>query len=128
MSPMTVDDASAPVGAQTGQAHIIVVGNEKGGAGKSTVAMHLTVALLRMRMKVGILDLDGRPVSIRLNRIAAGDSAPVWVFAAQTVDNIPSLYLQHGPTAFERFLPDWLEGTAQAPDLEVFSENRFDLS
>ena len=64
MSPMTVDQASAPVGAQTGQAHIIVVGNEKGGAGKSTVAMHLTVALLRMGMKVGILDLDVRQRSL----------------------------------------------------------------
>ncbi len=64
MSPMTVDQASAPVSAQTGQAHIIVVGNEKGGAGKSTVAMHLTVALLRMGMKVGILDLDVRQRSL----------------------------------------------------------------
>jgi chromosome partitioning protein len=40
--------------------HVIVVGNEKGGAGKSTVAMHLSVALLRMRRTVGILDLDVR--------------------------------------------------------------------
>ncbi len=48
---------------ETGQArlaHTIVVGNEKGGAGKSTVAMHLSVALMRMGMKVGVLDLDVR--------------------------------------------------------------------
>ena len=32
--------------------HTIVVGNEKGGAGKSTVAMHLSIALLRMGMTV----------------------------------------------------------------------------
>jgi chromosome partitioning protein len=45
-------------------AHIIVVGNEKGGAGKSTVAMHLCIALLRMGMKVGALDLDVRQRSL----------------------------------------------------------------
>jgi chromosome partitioning protein len=45
---------------ETRLAHVIVVGNEKGGAGKSTVAMHLCVALLRMGMKVGMVDLDVR--------------------------------------------------------------------
>lgn len=30
--------------------------------------------------------------------------------------------------AHARLLPDWLEGTQSAPDLEVFSENRFALS
>ena len=29
-------------------ARVIVVGNEKGGAGKSTVSMHLCVSLMRM--------------------------------------------------------------------------------
>ena len=41
-------------------AHVIVVGNEKGGAGKSTVAMHLVVALMRMGRVVGAIDLDVR--------------------------------------------------------------------
>ncbi|MEN9012649.1 MAG: division plane positioning ATPase MipZ, partial [Yoonia sp.] len=41
-------------------AHIIVVGNEKGGAGKSTVSMHVATALVRMGHKVGCLDLDLR--------------------------------------------------------------------
>jgi chromosome partitioning protein len=45
-------------------AHTIVVGNEKGGAGKSTVAMHLSIALLRMGMKVGVMDLDVRQRSL----------------------------------------------------------------
>lgn len=39
---------------------VIVVGNEKGGAGKSTVSMHLAVALMRMEQRVGIVDLDVR--------------------------------------------------------------------
>ncbi|MDO6726838.1 MAG: division plane positioning ATPase MipZ [Cognatishimia sp.] len=41
-------------------AHIIVVGNEKGGAGKSTVSMHVATALARMGFRVGGLDLDLR--------------------------------------------------------------------
>lgn len=41
-------------------AHIIVVGNEKGGAGKSTVTMHIATALARMGHRVAALDLDLR--------------------------------------------------------------------
>lgn len=41
-------------------AHIIVVGNEKGGAGKSTVSMHVATALARMGHKTAVLDLDLR--------------------------------------------------------------------
>ncbi len=39
-------------------AHIIVVGNQKGGSGKSTTAMHLIVALLHAGYRVGSIDLD----------------------------------------------------------------------
>lgn len=41
-------------------AHIIVLGNEKGGSGKSTTAMHIATALVRMGHTVGALDLDLR--------------------------------------------------------------------
>ena len=41
-------------------AHIIVVGNEKGGAGKSTVSMHVATALARMGHRIATLDLDLR--------------------------------------------------------------------
>ncbi len=41
-------------------AHIIVVGNEKGGSGKSTTCMHVATALARMGHRVGALDLDIR--------------------------------------------------------------------
>jgi chromosome partitioning protein len=41
-------------------AHIIVVGNEKGGSGKSTTCMHVATALSRMGHRVGALDLDLR--------------------------------------------------------------------
>ncbi|NBQ50967.1 MAG: ATPase, partial [Marivivens sp.] len=45
-------------------AHIIVVGNEKGGAGKSTVSMHVATALARMGHRIGVLDLDMRQKSL----------------------------------------------------------------
>jgi chromosome partitioning protein len=46
-----------------GLAHIIVVGNEKGGSGKSTTCMHVATALVREGRTVGALDLDLRQKS-----------------------------------------------------------------
>lgn len=40
------------------QAHIVVIGNQKGGSGKSTTAMHLIVSLLNRGYSVGSVDLD----------------------------------------------------------------------
>ena len=39
---------------------MITVANEKGGSGKSTVAIHLAVALLRAGQRVATIDLDAR--------------------------------------------------------------------
>ncbi len=44
--------------------YIIVVGNEKGGSGKSTTAMHLIVALIKYDFKLGSIDLDTRQSSL----------------------------------------------------------------
>lgn len=43
-----------------GRAHVLVLGNEKGGCGKSTTAMHLAVALLIDGAAVGVIDVDSR--------------------------------------------------------------------
>lgn len=43
---------------------VIVVGNEKGGTGKSTVSMHLIVSFLRMGLAVGSIDVDARQGSL----------------------------------------------------------------
>src|SRR5580658_405868 len=42
------------------RAHIVVFGNEKGGSGKTTAAMHVAVALARAGRRVGAIDLDTR--------------------------------------------------------------------
>jgi chromosome partitioning protein len=44
-------------------AWIIILGNEKGGSGKSTTAMHVATALARMGHKTGAIDLDLRQKS-----------------------------------------------------------------
>lgn len=53
-----------PKAAVVGKPHVIVLGNEKGGSGKSTTAMHITAALMKLGFKVGALDLDGRQRSL----------------------------------------------------------------
>ncbi len=45
-------------------AHLIVLGNEKGGTGKSTLAMHIVVGLLDVGKKVAVIDLDSRQKSV----------------------------------------------------------------
>jgi chromosome partitioning protein len=70
----TSDVQAAPAGGSG--PHIIVIGNEKGGAGKSTVAMHLAAALVRAGRRVSCLDLDLRQRTLNRyieNRLAWGD-------------------------------------------------------
>lgn len=49
---MTVQAAQKP--------YFIVLGNEKGGSGKSTTSIHIIVSLLRDGYRVGAMDLDAR--------------------------------------------------------------------
>lgn len=46
------------------KAHVIVVGNEKGGTGKSTLSMHIIIALLQRGLSVGSIDLDARQATL----------------------------------------------------------------
>jgi len=59
----------------------------------------------RRSLRLWTLDLEGRPASIRLNRLKPEDGDPVWVFAQQTVANIPELYEAYRPAGFELMLP-----------------------
>ena len=40
--------------------HVVVLGSEKGGSGKSTIALHIAVALLKAGQRVATIDLDCR--------------------------------------------------------------------
>jgi len=48
---------------RSASAHVIVLGNEKGGSGKSTVASHVAVGLLKAGHRVATIDLDARQQS-----------------------------------------------------------------
>ncbi len=63
---------------------VIVVGNEKGGAGKSTLAIHVATALMHSGARLSVLDLDLRQQSMghffahrRAWLAAAGQVAPM---------------------------------------------------
>lgn len=68
-----------------GQARVIVVGNEKGGAGKSTIAIHLVTTLLHAGAKVSVIDLDLRQQS--MNRFFA--NRRTWLEASNATAPMP---------------------------------------
>ena len=47
-----------PSGGVPSPPHVVVIGNQKGGSGKSTFAMHIIVALLKAGKRVASFDLD----------------------------------------------------------------------
>ena len=55
---------TAPVHEWRSSPHVVVVGNEKGGSGKTTIAMHLVVALMKAGQRVATMDLDSRQRSL----------------------------------------------------------------
>jgi chromosome partitioning protein len=60
---MAIVEQGDEMPARPGAAHVVVVASEKGGTGKSTLAIHVAVALLRAGRRVATFDLDSRQQS-----------------------------------------------------------------
>ena len=56
--------ASGPDEPSRTAAHVVVCGNEKGGSGKSTVAVHIAIALIATGRSVATIDLDSRQLTL----------------------------------------------------------------
>jgi hypothetical protein len=79
--------------------NVIVLGNEKGGSGKSTTAIHIIIGLMRDGYRLGALDLDARQgtlagtLAARQHFIESkGIALPMPVFASvhrSTLDHRP---------------------------------------
>jgi chromosome partitioning protein len=115
---------SIPVATRERSARVIVVGNEKGGSGKSTVAMHIAVALLKAGKRVATVDLDSRQKTFT-NYI---ENRRVWAKQTANELEIPE-HLSFGdmvnfPSTEDRAvgskaLKDALEGLAETNDVIV---------
>ena len=94
------------------KASVIVIGNEKGGAGKSTIAIHTATALLHAGASVAVLDLDLRQQS--MGHFFANRRA--WLAANDAVAPMP---IEHQLSADGAAL-------AKAPDAEAL--DRFEAA
>jgi small-conductance mechanosensitive channel len=66
----------------------------------------------RRNFALTLVKLPGRPVTIRIARLATEDGEPVWVFPRQTVENIPALYAHFRPKGVEALMPPFMLETA----------------
>jgi len=105
-------------------AHIIVVGNEKGGSGKSTTCMHVGTALARLGFRVGALDLDlrqrsfGRYVENRRAYLArAGLNLPSPDY--RELPELPADAVKPGENAFDARLAAAISDLAPQSDFIV---------
>lgn len=100
------------------RAHIIVIGNEKGGTGKSTVSMHVIVSLLGMGLSVGSVDIDARQATLTRyiqNRKARKDFAELRLQAPDHVALPPTA----DPAADEARLLETVERLGARHDVVV---------
>ncbi len=55
----------------------------------------------------GEINLDGRDIVLRLQRVKYKDYGAFWLISSNTVENIDALYKQYGPRELDRMMPDW---------------------
>ena len=55
----------------------------------------------------GEIELDGRDVVLRVQRVRYKEFGAFWLISATTVDNIEPLYATYGPRKLDRMMPEW---------------------
>lgn len=61
----------------------------------------------RRSVVFGEIELDGRDIVLRVQRIRYKEYGALWLISANTVDNIEPLYEAYGPRKMDRLMPEW---------------------
>ena len=107
---------------------IITIGNNKGGTGKTTVAIHLSVALSKLKKKVLLIDNDSQ---CNASRVMAGESKKTFrtlndMLEPRTIDEPCNLSDYTMATQFENL--SFIPNTIDASRLSLFFANNFPYS
>ena len=61
----------------------------------------------RRSVVFGEVELDGRDIVLRVQRMRYKEFGALWLISANTVDNIEPLYDAYGPRKMDRLMPEW---------------------
>lgn len=61
----------------------------------------------RRSIVFGEVDMDGRGIVFRVQRVKYKDYGAFWLISQNTVENIDALYATYGPRKLDRMMPDW---------------------
>jgi small-conductance mechanosensitive channel len=61
----------------------------------------------RRSVVFGEVELDGRDIVLRVQRIRYKEFGALWLISANTVENIEPLYESYGPRKLDRMMPEW---------------------
>jgi small-conductance mechanosensitive channel len=61
----------------------------------------------RRSISFGAIDLKGRDVALRLQRIKYKNYGALWAISPEVVENIDAMYEVYGPRELDRSMPDW---------------------
>ncbi|HEA28666.1 MAG TPA: mechanosensitive ion channel [Leeuwenhoekiella sp.] len=61
----------------------------------------------RRSIAFGEMEVDGRDVVLRLQRVKYKDYGAFWTISPNTVENIDALYAIYGPRKLDRMMPGW---------------------
>ena len=73
----------------------------------STTTNQAIAGKARRSVVFGEVELNGRDIVLRVQRIRYKEYGALWLISANTVENIEPLYAAYGPRKLDRMMPDW---------------------